>query len=162
MNVSRETIAAALATLIGGPMTDGQFVPANMNPVLVTAGYKTFGRRLKLWTAVDASDKPALFLTNYDEEHDRSFITGPDKASMKFALVVYDDVSDPSYIPSQRMNGLLDAVDTVFRNATNKQTELMTLGDIVQHCWIEGEAKVSPGDLDNQSVAVYPIRVLVP
>jgi hypothetical protein len=33
---------------------------------------------------------------------------------------------------------------------------------VVQHCWIEGKTEIYPGDLDNQAIAVVPIRVLVP
>jgi hypothetical protein len=160
MTPGRENVAAALAALFATLNSDGTWTVSAAS--LIAVGFKTFNRRVQLWTKVDANDKPALFLVNYDEDHDRKSIIGPDKNTMHFELVIYDDVSDPSVIPSQRMNNLLDAIDTVLLQATNQLVGRATLGGIVHHVWVEGSAKVAPGDLDNQSVATYPLRVLVP
>lgn len=160
MNPGRETVATALATLLGGAPVSGRY--PNINPILISAGYKLFGRRLRDWVQVEACDKPALFLVNYEENHDRKAIMGPDKLTMGFMAVIYDDVTDQFLVPSQRANALLDAIDDVLRAAVDPLTDRVTLGGIVSHCWVEGTGKVSPGDLDNQTVITYPIRVLVP
>lgn len=150
MTPTRETVAQALATLF------------DLNPILTQAGFQKFGRRLVNWDQIDPADKPALFLVNYTENHSRPYVTGPDAVTMGFMLVVYDDVRDPAAIPSQRANDLLDAIDAVLASVTSPMTGQITLGGVVQHVWIEGEAQTSPGDLDGQTVITYPIRALCP
>lgn len=160
MNPTRKSVSLALAQLFGGAPVGGLY--PNINPVLVTAGIKLFGRRLRLWTQVEDCDKPAAFLVRYDGNHSRANITGPDKRTWGYMLLVYDDVTDQGLIPSDRADDLLDAIDDVLRGAIDPMTGLVTLGGLVSHCWVEGTEKISPGDLDNQTVIAYPIRVLVP
>ena len=160
MTPSRLSVLNALATLFGGTEVNGAW--PNMHPTLVGAGYRLFGLRLRTFANVDAADKPALFLVSYGEGHTRTGISATDNRTLNFMAVIMQDVSDPAIIPSQAIQPLLDAIDDVLFQARHPLTGIVDLGGLVNQVWVDGAAKISPGDLDGQTVATYPIQVLCP
>jgi hypothetical protein len=66
-------------------------------------------------------------------------------------------------VPGADLNNLVDAIDAclvpVDRDAALGR---QTLGNRVEHCWIEGDVLYYSGDLTSQSIALVPIRILVP
>jgi hypothetical protein len=134
MSASREAIYAALFALVSG-----------------SAEFKTKGRRLKLWTDVNA--KPAVFVAQRGAT--------PQKVTLKADIFIYTNVGkDPNVIPAAQLNDLVDAIDAAL--AGSAVTGRQTLGGLVAHCWIEGEVMIDPGDLDGDGVAVIPVRILIP
>jgi hypothetical protein len=72
-----------------------------------------------------------------------------------------------SYPGAVTMNPLIEAVENAFQPDTSgigSAKGTMTLGGLVQHCWIEGEGHMIPGDLDPSGLAMQtiPFRVLMP
>jgi hypothetical protein len=144
MTASREAIYAALFALVAG-----------------SAAFKTKSRRLKLWSDVNASDKPALFVAQRGQTYAQGSEATPQAVTLKADVFVYTNAGkDPKVIPATQLNDLVDAVDAAL--AGSVVTGRQTLGGLVAHCWIEGEVMIDPGDIDGDGVAVIPVRILVP
>lgn len=138
--MTRESVMTALFTLLTSGST-----------------FLTTGRRVLPWNKV--SSQPALFLRHVGETvADRP--TGmPPRTILECEAWIYNKVGDDT-VPDTAMNALLDTVETLL--LPPPADDAQTLGGLVQHCWIEGKTEIYPGDLDNQAIAVVPIRVLVP
>lgn len=127
------------------------------------AEFKTKERRLKLWTDVNASDKPALFMNQVSETYARGSEAVPARVTLTVDLFVYTNAGkDPKAIPATEMNELLDAIDAALAPSSPAPNVRQTLGGLVEHCWIEGEVLVTTGDVDGDGVAVIPVKILVP
>ncbi|MES2055827.1 MAG: hypothetical protein V4564_07815 [Pseudomonadota bacterium] len=142
MNVSRETIEAALFALLSG-----------------SSSFATTGRRLKYWG--DVAEQPALFLRSTGEHHAPQEGRGqPQKVILEYDVFIYTKTGSPTAIPSQAISPLLDALDAALQ--PSPMTGVQQLGvSAVQHCWREGHTPVDTGDAMDQAVAVASIRVLV-
>jgi len=128
--MNRENIYLALFTLVRN-----------------AALFKTASRRLKIWSDVNASDKPAVFLAQRGEIYGQGSEATPQKVILKADIYIYTNIGkDPNIIPATQLNGLVDAVDTAL--AGSPVTGQQTLGGLVSHCWIEGDIVLDPGDLD--------------
>lgn len=144
MTASREAIYSALFDLVSG-----------------SAAFKTKGRRLKLWTDVNAAAKPALFVAQRGQTYVQGSEATPQKVTLKADIFVYTNVGkDANVVPATQLNDLVDAVDAAL--AGSVVTGRQTLGGLVAHCWIEGEVMIDPGDIDGDGVAVIPVRILIP
>jgi hypothetical protein len=142
--VNREAILTSLFALVSG-----------------AAPFVTASRRMRLWSDVPSSDKPAIFMTEHGENYLRASEAVPEAVTIDVDLYIYIDAGkDQSIVPSSILNPLIDAVDTALK--PNILTGLQTLGGLVSHCWIEGKILKDPGDLDGDGVAVIPIKILVP
>jgi len=129
--------------------------------VSTSASFATKSRRLKLWSSVPSSEKPALFLSERGDTYARASEAVPESVTMQLEIYIYTEAGkDDSVVPASTLNLLIDAVDTAL--APNKLTGLQTLGGLVSHCWIEGKILKDAGDLDGDGVAVIPIKILVP
>ena len=125
------------------------------------AEFKTKKRRLKLWTEVNGSQRPALFVAQRGETYIRNSEAVPQKVVLKAEIYIYTDAGkDPNVIPATDLNKLVDAVDAAL--APSPVTGRQTLGGLVSHCWIEGDVMTDPGDLDGDGMAIIPVRILVP
>ena len=144
MTASREAVYAALFNLVAG-----------------SASFKTKSRRLKLWSDVNAADKPALFLAQRGQTYVQGSTAAPQKVTLKADILIYTNAGkDPNVIPATTLNGLVDAVDAALSGSVI--TGNQTLGGLVAHCWIEGEVMIDPGDIDGDGLAVIPVRILIP
>ncbi len=144
MTASREAIYTAL-----------------FNRLSAAAAFKTKSRRVKLWSDVNAADKPALFLAQRGESYKQGNEATPQRVTLKADVIIYTNVGkDPNVIPSTSLNDLVDAVDAAL--AGDVVTGRQTLGGLVSHCWIEGDILLEPGDLDGDGLAVIPVRILIP
>jgi hypothetical protein len=127
--------------------------------VVFTTGFRTTGRRLKMWT--QTPEQPALFLRNVGDEYPPRTTRMLPKVAMEAEAWVYSNAgSDPDAVPAVTLNWLLDAIEKALKPAPG--FEAQTLGGLVAHCWIEGKIEMHPGDLDGQAIAVVPISILVP
>ena len=126
---------------------------------LLTSGgtFLTSGRRVLPWNKV--ASQPALFLRHVGEQVSDRPTGMPPRTILECEAWIYNKVGGDE-VPDTALNALLDAVETLL--LPNLADDAQTLGGVVQHCWIEGKTEIYPGDLDNQAIAVVPIRVLVP
>jgi len=142
--MNREAIISALFSLASG-----------------AAPFATASRRLRLWSSVAPSEKPALFLAERSDTYARGNEAVPEIVTMDLEIYIYIDAGkDESVVPASTLNPLLDAIDAAL--APSRLTGLQTLGGLVSHCWIEGKILKDAGDLDGDGVAVIPVRILVP
>lgn len=142
--MNRETIITALFNLLAA---SGAFTTAN--------------RRLKLWSSVPSSEKPALFLVERGEVYSRASEAVPETVTMQLEIYIYTEAGkDEGTVPASALNPLIDAVDAAL--SPNRLTGMQTLSGLVSHCWIEGRVLKDAGDLDGDGVAVIPVKVLVP
>lgn len=147
MNVSRETIYAALFSLVSG-----------------SASFATTSRKLRHWSDVGAEEQPALFQQQLDEDIAQSRGT-PANITLHAQLYIYVTTASqqtaPDVVPSQLINPLIDAVDSALAG-DDIANFVQTLGGLVSHCWIEGKIETYEGLLGDQAVAIIPVAILVP
>lgn len=136
-------------------------ITALFNLVSSSASFATTSRRLRLWSNVSSSEKPALFLVERGDNYIRASEAVPEAVTLQLEIYIYTEAGkDQSIVPASVLNPLIDAVDTAL--APNPLTGLQTLGGVVSHCWIEGKILKDAGDLDGDGVAVIPVKILVP
>lgn len=124
-----------------------------------TTGFRTTGRRLKLWTEV--AEQPALFLRNTRDDYAQRPTGIPARVTMNCEAWLYSNAGgNPDIAPAITLNYLVDALERALLPAGGQDAQ--TLGGLVQHCWIEGSVEMHPGDLDGQAIAIVPIKILVP
>lgn len=152
--IPRDTVVASLS-----PLTMSQPATANGTAIAITSGFRTTGRRLQF--PDDVSEQPALFVRYLTDEYPLRPTGMPPKPVMECELWVYArSGNDPDMIPDQALNPLIDAIEYSLR--PDPASNVQTLGGLVVHCWIEGKIEKNPGDLDNQAMAVIPIKMLAP
>jgi len=136
-------------------------ITALFSLVSTSASFATASRRLKLWSSMPSSEKPALFLVERGDNYVRASEAVPEAVTMQLEIYIYTEAGkDQSIVPASVLNPLIDAVDTAL--APSPLTGLQTLGGLVSHCWIEGKIMKDAGDLDGDGVAVIPVKILVP
>jgi len=127
--------------------------------VCTAAEFKTVGRRLQLWTSVTAF--PAVFVRHTGDHYVREAMLA--KVTINAEIWIYSKAgADPNVAPDTGLNELVDAVEAIMVPDT-PMLNTLTLGGIlgVQHCWLEGESILDPGDLDFIAKAVLPVKILV-
>lgn len=140
--MTREDIVGALFTVLCG-----------------SSAFATTGRKLLHWSKV--SEQPALFLRHVNEHYPARPTGMPAKITLDCEAFLYSNAgANPDVAPSIALNALLDALEATLKPPLGFQAQ--TLGGRVQHCWIEGEVKLEPGDLGGQAIAIVPIKILVP
>lgn len=152
MNVAREAVMAALLARLQAIVFTA--------PINGHTSFATVSRRLKLWSDVPKSQRPALFVAEHREQPIYQSEALPIKTTMNVDLFVYIDSSDQNTIPAVALNIMLDAIDAALKPApadTNRQT----LGGLVSHCRIDGQVLKDPGDLDGDGLLWVPLKLLV-
>src|SRR5579862_8742709 len=120
-----------------------------------SASFNLASRRLKLWNEVAATDKPAIFMYERDDEYKGAERYVPPTVTMNVDLFIYIEAGkDQSVAPITVLNPLIDAVDAAL--APSRTTGRQTLGGLVSHCYIDGKIMKDPGDLDGDGIAVIP------
>ncbi len=151
MAATREPIYAALAALVfDDPRT--------------LAVFQTTGRYLYHHAQVPGGSMamPAMFLIQHAETHFRTGKGVPDKRTLKSSFVMYFSTSDPSnQLPATMCNTGLDVIDDVCNNPGNPQN-VQTLGGLVEHVYIDGEVVIAEGLLQEDSIVVVPITIMLP
>jgi hypothetical protein len=138
---SRENIAQAVYNLVAS-------IP----------GLVTVSRKWKHFSDVSPGQQPALFIrqTGQYVEQLRGL---PPKWVYSYELALYAHADNPEDVPATIQNELLDLIEAAFA-PDNSTTDVLTLGQAVSHCWIEGEIETDEGLLGQQTVALIPVRVL--
>lgn len=124
------------------------------------ASFATVSRRLKLWSSVAPTDKPALFMVERADLYSHASEAVAETITLQVDVYLYIDAGqDQAGAPISSLNILLDAVDAALK--PDPLSRKQTLGNLVSHCWIEGRLLKDAGDLDGNGVAVIPVRILV-
>ncbi len=139
---NREQIMQALFALVSG---SAPFIKAS--------------RRLKLWTDVPESEKPAIFQYERDDVYSNGKQYLP-IVEMNVELYVYTAPGmDSGVTPISILNPLLDAIDASLKPSPAAGGR-QTLGGLVSHCYIDGKVMKDPGDIDGDGIAIIPIKIL--
>ncbi len=118
-------------------------------------------RRLKLWSDVPASMRPACFLFEGGTESYAG--TGPIKRTLSLRLFVYVSAHDPAVPGAAALNAVMDALDAALSPAgAELALGRCTLGGAAYRCSIEGRPLKDPGDLDGDGLALVPITIVLP
>lgn len=149
MTTTREEIAEAVVSLLQGAYQWQQ-------PV---------SRRFVLWNKVDPALRPAAFLVESGERYNPQSETFR-RRELTFKLYIYisaQPIDDTTSTGGMQFNEILDAIDAALApSGSDRLKGRNTLGNLVSHCFINGQVLLDPGDLDGDGVAVVPISVLVP
>lgn len=149
--LTREGITVALASLL-------ENLP----------GVVTFSRRLRHWNDVDASEQPAIFLSNGNQSTKQDASGLPAQWSYDFKVHIYNYSEDPIVAPSTALNNLLDALEGALKPVPTGMppgfpASMQVLGDTtgrIRHAWISGPVETDEGVLGPQAIAIVPIEVL--
>lgn len=151
MNPPRETIYAALATLLSS-LQDGP------DPL-----FKEVQRRLLHWSDATPATMPSCYTVQVSETVQFQGKNFPNKWMLKVELYIYVSTGgDSESVPSSILNPILDAVEAALApNPDGGKTE-QTLGGLVEWCRIDGTIETDEGVLGDKAVAIVPVSILVP
>ncbi|MBS1803514.1 MAG: hypothetical protein JST28_09105 [Acidobacteria bacterium] len=151
----------------GGTITDNPGV--NQVVWLDTgAGVVSIGRKHKHPPALGVAEQPALFLVQVQQNYaPKPFPGVPTRLTLSGYLILYllsdaptEDVGEEQLLAATQLNQLFYAIDSaLLPDSTNGK---FTIGNLVEHCWIEGDTREDPGILGNQAAVIMPIHILVP
>jgi len=120
-------------------------------------------RRLKLWTDVPLSARPACYFFEGGEDLYTWTETARPRRVLEVHLFVYLNAKDGTIIGATLLNDVMDALDAALvPSGSDIALGRNTLGGIVYYCRIEGKVLKDPGDLDGDALLVVPIGMLLP
>lgn len=154
---------AVIATIGVSSLTLTQPATASATGVSFTTGFLTTGRRLLRWDLVAA--QPAMFLRDGPNEYPSHSAMVYPKPQLEPEIWIYSKAGEnPDLAPSIALNNIIDAIENSLEPKTGPDVALqqLSLGGLIQHCWIEGRIEIDPGDLDSQAKAIVPLKILVP
>jgi hypothetical protein len=125
-------------------------------PVNGASGFVAISRRLKLWSDVAKSQRPALFVTEHREQQSYQNEALPSKTTLSVDLFVYIDSSDMNTTPAIALNTIMDALECALKPAKGAR---QTLGGLVSHCRIDGAVLKDPGDIDGDGLLWAPLKI---
>jgi hypothetical protein len=125
--------------------------------VQTVPGLKTCTRDLQHWSDCPSESQPALYLQVAGESRSNAGRYLPPRIELQAKLWVYVDTGEGAAGPV--INPILDAIDAAITTPLGCDTQ--TLGDVVQHCWIDGQTEIFEGGLGSQAVAIVPVNLLI-
>lgn len=148
MNVSRESVAAALWTLVQTANT-------------MQTPFRTMSRRWIPWSSTTAYHCPALFQMELPG-HAEGGARGLTQWKMRFGIWVYLNVNTDDYktVVSTTLNNYFDAIDKALAPTPAGANQRQTLGGLVQSCFIDGDPIIDEGLMAPPSLLFIPVTVL--
>jgi hypothetical protein len=140
----REPIYAALFKLLQTITIEGMATPA-------------FSRRFQHWENVDVVACPVVYQQQYEENAQQQNM-GLTSWENVVNVWVYFDASNPSAIPDQTYNNIMDALERALTPPPPQRKQ--TLGGLVTHAWIDGKVLYSDGAQDGKAVFIIPVKIL--
>jgi len=142
--------------------TREQIMTALLALLKSTGTFQTVSRRNQDPENIGPAQSPALFLVENSETYERQSAMLPPRRAMVAKALFYNDTGDdPNAIPTTAINNALDALDVALK-PTDLTTGRFTLGGLAYSVLIDGEIIKSPGDVSGKSVAVVPLRIVLP
>jgi hypothetical protein len=116
-----------------------------------------------------AEMQPACFLVQVRNTKVQKPIGFPGKLTLTGYIILYfqcptpliDPIGEETVLGATTLNTLLDAIDAAMQ-PDNIVTGKLTLGGLVEHCWIEGQTDMDDGMYSQQGAAMIPVNILVP
>jgi hypothetical protein len=117
-------------------------------------------RRIQTSDQISADAMPA-FLQGVGPEQVVAKSGYPSKRTLSANwLIYYKPYTNPAST-DPLTNAILDGVDFAMQ-PDDSIGNVLTLGGLVTHAWIEGEVFKAAGDMNEQAMIVVPIKLLVP
>lgn len=155
--VPRGALVLSLDTDAGTVTLDQPITQDGTAAAFVT-GFLTTGRRVKFWTDVPA--QPAMYLRHTDDDDVWDGTLG--KTILMAEIWIYSRAGqDPDAAPDTGLNNLARCIRNAFA-PDDPDNGVFTLGGQVYWARIEGTSNYDPGDIDAQSKAVIPVKILCP
>ena len=127
-----------------------------------TGSFVTVSRRNRNPEGLTPAQCPALFLLEDAEEPKRKSLNMPPVRELTVKAIFYHDCgTDENAVPSALINAVLDALDAALL-PDNLQTGFCTLGGLVFAIYISGSVTKAPGDITGKSLAIVPLRIVLP
>lgn len=121
------------------------------------------GRRLKIWSDVSLSARPACYVFEGGEDIYTWSESARPRRTIAVRLFIYLNAKESSVVGSVLVNEVLDALDAaLLPKGADEVRGRNTLGGLVYYCRIEGKVLKDPGDLDGDALLVVPIKILLP
>jgi hypothetical protein len=142
----RESAIAALMNIVANAY------PWNLGPA----------RRLKLWSDVPATSRPACFLYEGSQETYSWSESAVPKRVIEVRLFVYLNAKDPNIAGAALLNEVMDAFDAAFAlSGSDIVLGRNTLSGTVYNCRVEGKVLKDPGDFDGDALLIVPIKLVL-
>lgn len=120
-------------------------------------------RRLKLWSDVSHSSRPACYVFEGGEDVYAWTENIRPKRIIDVRVFVYLNAKDSGVVGSALLNEVMDAFDAAFlANGADELLGRNALGGAAYQCRIEGKVLKDPGDLDGDALLVVPVRIVLP
>ncbi len=120
-------------------------------------------RRMKLWSEVPASLRPAFFQLESGPETYLWPSPAQPKRTFEAKLFLYFDARDPTTPGASAINAALDAIDAALApSGLDASSGRQTLGGTVHDCKVSGVPVRDTGDLDGDGLAVVSVRLVGP
>ena len=149
LSVNRDTVLSALFSRLS--------LITFSTPVRGVSNFTICSRRLRHWSDVPKSERPALFMVCHGESSVYRAENVPAYTTMSVKLFIYTDGSDKLSVPDTDISIILDAIDRALSPGPGEARQ--TLGGLVSHCRIDGEILRDPGDMDDDGLIIVPILV---
>lgn len=147
----------------GGPTSDNGITWQDTG-----AGFVSIGRKHLKPPSLSIAQQPALFLVQVMEGHNPKPMGAPTKLTLDGFLIIYlqgpnaqEEIGQEQWLAATDLNNIFKALDDVFQ-PDDITTGKFTIGNLVTHCWFEGETRQDPGILGNQASAILPLHIFVP
>lgn len=135
----------------------------------VGADYVTMSRHHVQPPALPQEMQPAFFLVQMRETRAPRPAGTPVKLTLNGYIILYfqapsqmlEDIGAETVLGSTTLNAMFKGIDDALQ-PDNPMTGKLTLGGLVDHCWIEGDVDMDPGIYSQQGAAILPIKMLVP
>ena len=120
-------------------------------------------RKLKLWTDVPASSRPACFLFEGGLESYAWNEGAVPKRVIEAKIFVYLNARDHAVFGASLIDEVMDALDAAFAlSGSDVALGRNTLVGQVYSCRIDGKVLKDPGDLDGDALLVVPVKLVLP
>lgn len=127
----------------------------------VASIFVTTGRLLPHIANLADAQCPALFAFQLPEKREYMGRGIPAKRTLFVAFVCYFSATQPGPLPATMVNTAADAIDRVISTPGNPDN-VQTLGGLVEHVYIEPDIKPFEGLLQEKSVLVAVVGMLIP
>ena len=142
---SRESIYAALFALASG-----------------NADFTTTGRRLKHIEDLDASNFPAFYQVQVDEDWKQAMGTLPPNGELHVEWWIYVYSTDETVAHDTQMNPLVDSVLASVGLPPTFNPTKQTLSGAVESVRLSGKIEYSEGNLGDMAAARIPLTIYLP
>ena len=128
---------------------------------LMSKGYQwgSVGRRYRSFEEFPAQEMPALMLIESNEMNAKGDRNLSALTTLAVNLLVYVNTKNLAS-PSSPINTVLDTFDFLLRG--DPMTGKVTLGGLVDHCWVDGLTVKIAGEDDGIGLIWCPIKILGP